>query len=40
MVTADEKNLMGKRAAEAGIRHFIQKPFNLKLIRELVKSIY
>jgi DNA-binding response OmpR family regulator len=39
MVTADEKALMKKRAAAAGINHFIQKPFNLKVIRELVKNI-
>jgi DNA-binding NtrC family response regulator len=40
MVTADEKTLMKKRAEAAGIHHFIQKPFNLKLIRELVQNIY
>ena len=40
MVTADEKTRMKKRAMDAGIRYFIQKPFNLKVIRELVKSIY
>jgi DNA-binding NtrC family response regulator len=40
MVTADEKALMKKRAVAAGINHFIQKPFNLKVIRELVQTIY
>lgn len=40
MVTADEKIKMKKRAEDAGIRYFIQKPFNLKVIRELVKNIY
>jgi DNA-binding response OmpR family regulator len=39
MVTADEKTIMKKRAVTAGIHHFIQKPFNLKVIRELVKNI-
>ena len=39
MVTADEKNRMKKRATDAGIGYFIQKPFNLKLIRELVKNM-
>jgi DNA-binding response OmpR family regulator len=40
MVTADEKIRMKKRAADAGINYFIQKPFSLKVIRDLVKSIY
>jgi DNA-binding NtrC family response regulator len=40
MVTADEKIRMKKRAEDAGIGYFIQKPFNLKVIRELVKNIY
>jgi DNA-binding NtrC family response regulator len=39
MVTADEKARMKKRAVDAGIHHFIQKPFNLKVIREIIKSI-
>lgn len=40
MVTADEKTRMKKRAVDAGINYFIQKPFNLKVIRELVQNIY
>jgi two-component system, OmpR family, response regulator len=40
MVTADEKIRLKKRAEDAGIGYFIQKPLNLKLIRELVKNMY
>jgi DNA-binding response OmpR family regulator len=39
MVTSDEQASTRKRAKEMGIHHFIQKPFSLKLIRELMLQI-
>ena len=39
MITADTYPLTRKRAQTAGIPHFIQKPFSLKVIRELVHNI-
>lgn len=39
MITADALPSTKTRASAAGIEHFIQKPFSLKLIRELVHEI-
>ncbi|HET7003048.1 MAG TPA: response regulator [Puia sp.] len=40
MITADTRPDIKIRAEIARIDHFIQKPFSLKLIRELLKEIY
>jgi DNA-binding response OmpR family regulator len=39
MITADSRPETKNRAEMARIDHFIQKPFSLKLIRELLKEI-
>lgn len=40
MVTADEKSGVKKRAVAAGIHYFIQKPFSLKVIREIMHKVF
>jgi two-component system response regulator HydG len=39
MITGDAHETTKARAAALGIEYFIQKPFSLKLIRELVQEI-
>ena len=39
MVTADELPETRRRAKSLGIHYFIQKPFSLKLIRELISQV-
>jgi DNA-binding response OmpR family regulator len=39
MITADTKPETKERARAAGTEYFIQKPFSLKLIRELIHEI-
>jgi len=39
MVTADELPETRRRAKSLGIHYFIQKPFSLKLIRELIQQV-
>jgi two-component system OmpR family response regulator len=39
MITADTQHETRERAKACGVEYFIQKPFSLKLIRELVREI-
>jgi DNA-binding response OmpR family regulator len=39
LITADERPSTRKRAKLAGVHYFIQKPFSLKLIRDLMERV-